>query len=143
GSPFATKIRSRCGRPVPRRPATLVQEIAQPELHLPARQQTRVVDERLRRAGEVEYRSAGPVETHQLERRRRGGTRDLAHPPRRIQEMPHVQDVETQLEPVTLGAGLNGEFLQDPEVHVVVPRIRLAEPVRDLTAVRAEVAVLV
>ena len=57
--------------------------------------------------------------------------------------MPHVQDVETQLEPVTLRAGLNGEFLQDPEVHVVVPRIRFAEAVRDLTAVGTQIAVLV
>src|SRR5207247_11228997 len=91
----------------------LIRQIPRPDLPLPARQQTRVVDERLRRAGEVEHRRPIRVEADQLERRRRGGAGDLAHPPRRIQKMPHVQDVETQLEPVTLRAALKGEFLQN------------------------------
>src|SRR2546425_8573431 len=52
-------------REAPAVPYQLVQQIPQPDLHLPARQQTRVVDERLRRAGEVEHRRAGPVRSEE------------------------------------------------------------------------------
>src|SRR5207248_2029554 len=70
------------------------------------------------------------------------GVRNLADAPRRIDEIPHVQYIEAQLELVARATRPDTNLLQNSQVDVLVPRIELAEPVRDLTPMGAQVAVL-
>ena len=86
------------------------------------------------RAREVEHRGAAGVEAGQCEQARYGGAGHLADTPVRADQVPHVQNVETQLE-VVQGGGAEREVLKDPEIHVVVPRVHRPGPLGDLAPV--------